>query len=149
MRLRTAHLDDLAGLVALEQECFGAEAWSEASVAAEVARVPATRFALVAEDDSVLVGYAILLVVAETADVHRVAVSPDRRRSGIGRHLVAALLAEASRRGCPTALLEVAADNTAAQALYRAAGFGVIHRRRGYYGAGRDALVMSRPLRDS
>ena len=39
-------------------------------------------------------------------------------------------------------LLEVAADNDAAQALYASAGFVEIARRPGYYPGGRDAVVM-------
>jgi ribosomal protein S18 acetylase RimI-like enzyme len=43
-------------------------------------------------------------------------------------------------------LLEVAADNSAALALYSRAGFRVISRRADYYGHGRDAVVLSCPL---
>jgi len=141
-----AREDDVAALVALEQDSFGSAAWSHGLVRDELAKQPETRFVLIAEDEGGLVGYGVLLMVADTADVQRVAVAPGRRRSGIGGELIAGLLGEASRRGCITALLEVDADNAAGQALYRAAGFSIIHRRDGYYGPGRHALVMSRPL---
>jgi ribosomal-protein-alanine N-acetyltransferase len=42
--------------------------------------------------------------------------------------------------------LEVAADNTAARALYAAAGYQQVGQRRGYYAGGIDALVLARPL---
>ena len=53
-------------------------------------------------------------------------------------------LAEADRRS-PVVLLEVRADNEAAQHLYRRRGFVEIGRRRGYYQpSGDDAVVMKR-----
>ena len=146
MKLRTGRADDVDALLVLEGEAFGAEAWSEASVRSELAGVPDTRYVVIAEEGGVPVGYGVLMVVAETADVPRVAVTPSHRRLGVGRKLLTAMLTEAARRGCATLLLELASDNAAAQALYAAAGFRVIDRRRGYYGPGRDALVMSRPL---
>ena len=52
----------------------------------------------------------------------------------------------AARGGAETLFLEVAVDNTAAIALYRAAGFASAGTRKGYYdrgAAGRvDALVL-------
>jgi ribosomal protein S18 acetylase RimI-like enzyme len=53
----------------------------------------------------------------------RVIVAPDHRRRGFGRQLVAAVLAEASRRGHPRVALNVLRDNVAAMRLYRSVGF--------------------------
>lgn len=146
MTLRTAVAGDLAALASLELECFGADAWSAESLRQELSGVPATRHLVVAHDaEDGLIGYGALMALGETADVHRIAVAPDRRRSGLGGRLLQALLTEASLRGCTTVLLEVAADNVAAVAMYTRAGFATIHRRASYYGRGRDALVMARP----
>jgi len=147
VNLREARPEDVSGLVTLEREAFGPAAWSEASLRSELAGVPRTRHVVVAEDESGLVGYGVLLAVGDTADVTRLVVAPDRRRQGTGRRLLTALLAAARDRGCTAVLLEVAADNTAARALYGAARFEVVATRRGYYGPGRDAVVMSLPIR--
>ena len=48
--------------------------------------------------------------------------------------------------GCTTASLEVEDGNEGATALYNALGFTEAGRRRGYYGAGKDAIVMTAPL---
>ena len=144
MTVRPASWDDLPALLAVERECFGAAAWSEASLSKELAEVPETRHVVVLEDDGAVTGYGVLLAVGETADIQRVAVAPAHRRCGGGRRILQALLAEAARRGCARVLLEVAADNAAARALYEAAGFTVIADRRDYYGVGRHAVVMSR-----
>jgi ribosomal-protein-alanine N-acetyltransferase len=149
--LRPASVSDLTALGDIEQQCMGPEAWSRAALAAELVAaeqaVPSTRYAVVAErPGGVVVGYAVLLVVATAADVLRVAVAPAHRRSGVGRALLADLLAEAGRRGCDETLLEVDATNPAATAMYRAAGFTEIGRRPRYYAAGTDASIMRLPL---
>jgi ribosomal-protein-alanine N-acetyltransferase len=141
--IRPARSADLATLRALETACFGRDAWGEQALEGELAGVPDTRCVLVAEGgDASITGYASLLAVAATADVQRVAVRPDRRREGIGRALLDALLAQARGRGCAEALLEVRHDNAAALAMYEAIGFEQIARRRGYYHGVADALVL-------
>jgi ribosomal protein S18 acetylase RimI-like enzyme len=72
-----------------------------------------------------------------------VGVVPAARRAGIGRRLLDVLLVEAVRRGAREAFLEVRADNDAARAMYRGAGFDEIGIRRGYYAGGKvDAVTM-------
>ena len=51
---------------------------------------------------------------------------PARRRSGLGRALVAALVEAAAATGLAGCLLRVVPDNVAAIALYRAAGFAEV-----------------------
>jgi len=140
--VREAEAGDLPALELLETASMGLDAWSGPALAAELAAVPATRHAVVAEHGGAVVGYGIVRVVADSADVQRVAVDPAHRGRGTGRRLLHALLAEADRRGCVEVLLEVAADNGAGQALYASAGFVQIARRPGYYPGGRDAVVM-------
>ena len=95
-------------------------------------------------------GFAMGRAAADEAELLTLAVDPARRRQGIGARLVESFAAAARARGAQRAYLEVAADNTAAIALYLQAGFAVCGRRRGYYHpAGAkpvDALVMDRAL---
>ena len=100
-----------------------------------------------AQDDDGIVGYAGLLAAGAQADVLTIAVATSRWGQGIGTDLLAALLAEARRRGCTEVFLEVKADNTRAQRLYHWWGFTEIGIRRGYYQpSGADAIVMRRDL---
>jgi ribosomal-protein-alanine N-acetyltransferase len=76
-------------------------------------------------------------------------VRPTHRRRGVATALLEAALALAA----PTAqamLLEVAADNPGALALYAQAGFRTVGQRAGYYArtgaAAVDAIVMRRAL---
>lgn len=89
-------------------------------------------------------GFAIGRAVAGEAELLTLAVDPAVRRRGLGRALLADFEA-----GCGAArlFLEVAADNAAAIALYRSAGWGEIGRRPGYYARGQgavDAVLMSK-----
>jgi len=95
--VRPASERDASALRWLERDAFGATAWSEASIRAELKGVPASRYVVVAETDEVVVGYAVLMVVAGTADVLRVVVATGHRCQGIGRALISELLAETQR----------------------------------------------------
>jgi ribosomal-protein-alanine N-acetyltransferase len=139
--IRAAVTDDLPALVALDEVCFGADAWSTVSWQGEFERLPDDRVILVADDGSV-VGYVVLLVPPVSLDVVevlRIAVTPAERRTGIGGQLMTTALDLCAGR---TVLLEVAAGNESAVALYRGFGFEEISRRRGYYAGGEDAVIM-------
>jgi len=71
-----------------------------------------------------------------------VAVDPAFRRRGLGRWVLAGLLAHGQATGARHATLEVAAPNGAARGLYTAAGFQEAGIRRAYYRNGDDALIQ-------
>ncbi|HTY70792.1 MAG TPA: ribosomal protein S18-alanine N-acetyltransferase [Actinomycetes bacterium] len=144
--LRPMRWWDVEELAALEEEAFPDLPWSAAAFWSELAGVPLTRWYVVAEEDGGIAGYAGLFATGPEADVQTVAVRPDRRGSGLADRLVTALLEEAGRRGAARVLLEVRDDNTPALRLYERHGFAAVGRRRGYYGPGRDAVVMARRL---
>lgn len=133
--------DDMARL---HHACFGdVRPWSAAELA-DILQNPHS-FAL-KRDHGFLIGRAI----AGEAEVITLAVDPAARRRGIGRALVQEFLASARQKRADSAFLEVAADNAAAIALYRACGFAQTGLRRAYYrtadGRALDALVLSCPL---
>jgi ribosomal-protein-alanine N-acetyltransferase len=143
VNLRTATADDVDAVAKLEHEVFGAEAWSAASVAEEL--TGPRRYAVVACDaHGAVTGYAVALTGDDVVDLARIAVAPGHRRTGLARRLLHEV-----RTGCGTGtrrmLLEVSAANTPALALYSAAGFVEIDRRRRYYRDGSDALVLQAP----
>ncbi len=159
VRLRPMTVDDLPAVMVLEEELFAPDTWTEAMYRDELSRGD-TRFYVVAEfhlegevdeeDDEeqdaapVLVGYGGLIAYDDEAHVATLGVTAALQGEGIGSLLLDTLLAEADRRS-PVVLLEVRADNEAAQHLYRRRGFVEIGRRRGYYQpSGADAVVMKR-----
>lgn len=140
--LRPMRWWDVEAVARIEVDLFP-DPWSVETFWSELAHVPESRCYVVAEDCGVLVGYAGLMVSSGQADVQTVAVARDQQGSGLGARLLDALLAEARTRRSHEVLLEVRAENVAAQALYARAGFERIGIRRGYYRpGGTDAHVL-------
>jgi len=94
--------------------------------------------------------FALFRVVADEAELLTIATLPERQRQGLARACMADWQDIARNNGAGRAFLEVAADNLAATALYRACGFEISGSRRGYYRRegtiAVDALMMSRRL---
>jgi [ribosomal protein S18]-alanine N-acetyltransferase len=137
---------DLPAVMAIENELFGDEAWSEGMFWSELAERE-TRTYLVEDDDADRVcAYAGLCTyVPHEAYIQTIAVAPAAQRRGIGEALLSELLDEAARRSCPHVDLEVRADNDSAIRLYERHGFTRIGVRRAYYQpSGTDAVVMRR-----
>lgn len=92
-----------------------------------------------------LVGYAVVWVVVDQAELGDLAVDPEWRRRGIGQRLLDAVLERARGQGVRELFLEVRSSNVDAQRLYRSNGFADVGRRRNYYSRPReDALVLRR-----
>lgn len=144
--LREMRWWDIEPVMAIEQELFPDDAWSRGMFWSELAgaRHPAaTRYYVVAEQDSRLIGYAGLAAVAGMGDVQTIAVAREEWGTGLGARLLTDLLRQAGAFECREVLLEVRVDNTRAQRLYERFGFEPIGFRRGYYQPGNvDALVM-------
>jgi len=92
-------------------------------------------------------GYALGWWVIDELELLALGVLPAARRLGVGRRLLAQVLAAARASGGRRVTLEVASSNAPARRLYESAGFQLLDVRRGYYRAtGDDALVMERLL---
>ncbi len=142
--LRRAKAADLDAIMAIETAMFETDAWSPATMAAEIEG--SNGYYLVAEaEDEGIDGYAGLLAPegGGQGDIQTIAVVERARRRGLGRTLMLALLNEARRRGVTEVFLEVRADNPEAQALYVSLGFVEIAVRPNYYQPdGVDAVIM-------
>lgn len=139
-RLRWWQIEEL---LPVEADLFGAEQWTAAMFWNELAN--GHHYLVATDDDGTVLGYAGLAVGQGEGWINNIAVRRDAQRRGIGRALLEGLLAEAGRHGVKQILLEVAADNAAAQRLYAAYGFEAIGVRKGYYQpSNTDALVMRR-----
>lgn len=146
MKLRAADASDALALAKAHASAFD-HPWPPEAFTSLLA-TPGV-FALAAVDEAP-VGLILMRAVAGEAEVLTLAVEPAMRRRGVARALLDAGLAQAAFMGAQEAFLEVAADNPAALALYRQAGFEQAGHRGGYYNrAGSesvDALVLRRTL---
>lgn len=96
-----------------------------------------------------IVGYAVLMPALDEVHLLDISIAGACQRKGLGKKLLGEMLALARTLKFERVILEVRASNVAAIGLYRAAGFGEIGVRRGYYPAehGReDAIVMEYKL---
>lgn len=89
-------------------------------------------FLLVAEDDGVAVGYALVTFHDRDdsnatgdrfAELQSLAVTPDRRGEGLGTALLHEVYREVRRRGAEEMVIGVLATNEAAMRLYEREGF--------------------------
>lgn len=145
-QLRRASVDDLDAVMLLETELFGSDAWSVASMAAELAdRHGYYLVAFPVGQPHRLAGYAGLRSPRgePQADIQTIGVAEHARRQGLGRVFMLRLIDEARQRGAREVFLEVRADNPGAQALYDSLGFERIAVRPKYYQPdGVDAIIM-------
>ena len=125
-----AHLDQI---MAIEEVCFGRDAWPIETMRFELLAEHTRYFVL--EVGEKLVGYAGLskLIGNEQADVQTIAVSDEIRGQGFGRKLMDRLVSEAKLLKASELFLEVRADNLVAQNLYESLGFEHIDTRKRYY----------------
>lgn len=125
---------DIERLAEMQATCFH-EPWGARSVGKTLSLPGA--FALLLRDTTpagrISAGFVIVQVAADQADLLTLGVVPGLRRRGHGRRLVEAALARAGAAGAAAMFLEVAEDNLAGLALYRASGFAEVGRREGYY----------------
>ncbi|MEI6591365.1 MAG: ribosomal protein S18-alanine N-acetyltransferase, partial [Actinomycetes bacterium] len=144
--IREAVEADLAAIMKLERECFGTDAWAEASMLAELMAAHTHYF--VAHDDTQLLGYVGVGVVSESADINTIAVSPQVRRSGLGEALLRHAIDFAASLGAKEMFLGVRVDNQPARALYEKFGFQQLSIRKGYYQPDNvDAVEMRLPIK--
>jgi len=142
--IRAAEVADIDVMVLLHAASFD-DAWPRHVLAPSLS-MPGS-FAVLGQFGDEPAGFGLARVHAGEGEIMTLCVAPDRRRSGLGKALVAAILEKARTSGAVEIFLEVAADNAAAQALYRGFGFVEVGGRQGYYeraGGRVDALVLRR-----
>lgn len=133
-----------ARLAETHAACFEAPRhWSAAMIEAQLL---AAGCMILGDPDSFLIGR----VTVDEAEVLTLATHPLVRRKGHARALLAAFETIARARGAQRVFLEVAENDTAARALYLAAGYAPAGRRPRYYlaadGTRCDALVLRKSL---
>lgn len=148
-RLRPIVEGDLPALARLHALCFPDDRWNEKALAELLAMAGASGHLVEDVEEGRPLGFILDVILAGEAEILTLAVTPDCRRQGIGRALLADLFERAWRGGARNVGLEVAADNAPARQLYESSGFAPSGQRRGYYRRGGvtvDALLFRRAL---
>lgn len=137
---------DLDQVMLIERRSFTAP-WEESTFRGLMRRPSAAL--LVAEFGEELAGYSVMWFAADEGELGDIAVTPERRGTGVGRLLLRESIAVAVSRGTRALYLEVRESNAVARALYVAFGFAVVGVRKQYYTEPvEDAIVMKLALQD-
>ena len=134
-RIRPGEKRDLLGVATIQKACPEASQW-------EVAEYLGYNF-LVSDAENRIAGFVVSRdLEAGEHEVLNLAVSPECRRQGVARGLMAALMAE----DAGAIFLEVRESNLAAREFYKSIGFKEIGLRPRYYDtpnqASESAIVM-------
>ena len=123
---------DRAGDIAKLQADFDF-VWNEAGIAGILVQPAARALILDLERPGKVAGFVIGLVAADEAEIVLLGIASELRRRGLACRLVDAFGATAKAEGARRLLLDVAADNAPARALYGKLGFIEVGERPAYY----------------
>ncbi|TAG01284.1 MAG: ribosomal-protein-alanine N-acetyltransferase [Betaproteobacteria bacterium] len=141
--------DDIPFVLDIERQS-NPHPWSESSFREAFA---SGYLCLVAREAQCIVGFAIVQVLVDDAELLLIAVNPSSRRSGCASMLLAEAVQRLSLIDRSPLHLEVRRSNAAAIAFYEARKFALTGVRKNYYPSGvagqsrEDALLMSLALR--
>ncbi len=126
--IRSATLDDLPAILALEQQAASAAHWP----LEEYEKLIKTGLVLVAERTGRVCGFVCANTLAGEWEIENMVVEVRSLRQGIADRLMRALI-EQAEKGVARVLLEVRESNQPARRLYEKHGFREVGRRRNYY----------------
>ncbi len=141
-----ANKSDLRELYALEQLCFGADAFSRRQLSYLLSS--ANVEFILTRDGGEISAYMILLKKKNSFGLrlYSLAVSPRHRGKGLGKLLLDASLKRGKELGLRYLNLEVNENNSTAVKLYLQEGFEVFGERLDYYKDGSKALLMKKAV---
>jgi len=144
--LRQSTLEDVDGLVAIENGCFETDRLSRRRFRYLLTKANAK--IIVDTEQQRLRGYVLLLFSRGTsmARLYSIAVAPECEGQGVGARLVQAAEAAAVENGCVSLRLEVRMDNAASLALFRRHGYRQFEEVLDYYEDHMDALRFEKSL---
>jgi ribosomal-protein-alanine N-acetyltransferase len=141
LRIDKLRRRDLRQLLRIENKVFP-EPWTPAVFNSELA-LRKGRLYRAAWDGNEMAGYIGFLMIDDEAHMTTIATAPAYQRSGVATTMIIGAVWTLRATGIKHISLEVAANNDAAQTLYRGFGFAPVAVRKNYYPVtGQDALVM-------
>lgn len=147
LRIRTMKEEDLDQVKAIDRMSFSLP-WPEHSYDYEFYKNPLSLLWVAEVDEQEVkhrvIGTLVIWLIVDEAHIATIAVHPDYRNLGIARELLAEAMRASVGKGMMQATLEVRANNTIAQKLYKRFGFEIVGRRQRYYrDNNEDALIMT------
>jgi ribosomal-protein-alanine N-acetyltransferase len=139
MDFRYAKNSDLTEVKAIEQ-LTSPYPWSDKLLDDSINKL------LVITQKQEIIGFAVVALVTQQAELHLIAIHPKAQSQGYGQ-LILALIIESMPASIESFFLEVRVSNCRAIRLYQRLGFVQIGERKDYYRNGlgtEDAIIMAR-----
>jgi ribosomal-protein-alanine N-acetyltransferase len=135
--IRSAALNDVPAILAIEQQARGAAHWTAEQykklVGSGVVLVAEQAAEEAAEEAGERCGFVCADAVAGEWEIENMVVAAEFLRRGIANELLRALIQRAENEAASAILLEVRESNLPARRLYEKNGFREVGRRRVYY----------------
>ncbi len=139
--MRAANPSDVPHIAAIESASFS-DPWPESAFADFLERSHA-RVSVAVVNAERVVGYCVLLVMADQGEIANIAVCEELRGKGVAAQLLDHAIVSARRTQVQAIYLEVRVSNRAARGLYESRGFKQVGKRRNYYSNPvEDALIL-------
>lgn len=143
MIIKTADQRDIDAIVRVENACFSTP-WSIDAIKHEICENKLADFMIACDEENNIIGYIGIWTLLDECQINKIAVMPEKRKIGIGKTILNHVIELTRDMGVKSWYLEVRESNTAAQALYRSAGFSSVGTRKNYYiNPVEDAVLMS------
>ncbi|MCX5828505.1 MAG: ribosomal protein S18-alanine N-acetyltransferase [Deltaproteobacteria bacterium] len=145
LRIRQMELNDIQAIRDIEDRSFSLP--YSAGIWEREKRNSISRTLVVVDDrgegTAELWGYLNFWLILDEAEIHRIAVKEEYRRSGVAGRLLHEMFKVLRDMGIVSVHLEVRQSNHDAIKLYEKFGFMIKGRRKGYYQeTGEDALIL-------
>lgn len=134
---RETHVNDI---FCIEKACFPGDFWSKEVIKQNIDS--ANSIQLICYDGNIPVAYADLSFVLDEAELNRICVIEDYRRTGVASFLLDSLKNETQKIGISKIMLEVRSHNLPALFLYLSFGFSIDGIRKKYYNKPDDDAVL-------
>ncbi|GAB6171095.1 ribosomal protein S18-alanine N-acetyltransferase [Paradesulfitobacterium aromaticivorans] len=132
---------DLDKVMHIEHSSFTTP-WSQQAFVAELRDNEYARYFCL-ELEGRIIGYMGLWIILDEGHITNVAIEPQYRSQGWGKHLMRSVIRNVLAEGVERMTLEVRVSNLEARRLYDLLGFKEAGVRKGYYSDTReDALIM-------
>ncbi len=123
-------------------------AWSREQLEDESGQPAGFQFVVHREGSEKIQAFLCGRLIADEAEILKVAVAENIRKKGIGTQLLDFVLKFCGEKGVKNCFLELRSSNTAARSLYEKKGFFIVGTRKNYYEKPvEDAILMQRELR--
>ena len=138
MPIRKINSADIPAVLRIQGE-LAFQDWNERQYEQEI-KAPYT-YAVVYENESGILGYAVFHLLGADSELLSIAVSESAQRSGIGTQLLQAGLVQLSLDKEDCCFLEVRENNIKARRFYENHGFNLFGIRKKYYADGENAAL--------